>query len=338
MATLALALLIAPRPTGSQAGASCGLLNPCKGTHIHCQNKECACDPGYEGDECSNRVSCGPAPSPPHSTGCSGEKHYLDSCTASCTYGYTGGPTTHATFTCGADKRYSGSLTCTPVSCPTPTTPEHATASVDCDSMHYGQKKCTMTCEDCYSDGNHDHPKTPISEDIACQPDGKLNVSGAGLNLQCKPVSCGPVPPRPNHTHTDTSRWSGNKFCADPPLTAKCLAGWTGGKKKQQDYRCTKSRKYTGSLSCERVLCDEPVVRGANGAKNADTSRCIGKYFQDTCTVNCTPGYTAATPSQYSDGRPMHYTCIADGSLIGNAAPAKGIWSPDPGLQCEGTN
>ena len=76
-------------------------------THI------CSCDDGYTGPACGSKVSCGPSPSPAHSTGCSGDKVFGDKCTATCDDGWTAGSLS-AEFECknNGKSKYSGSLTC----------------------------------------------------------------------------------------------------------------------------------------------------------------------------------------------------------------------------------
>ena len=90
-------------PTGCdhkpcQNGGTC---TPNGGAHT------CACVDGYTGTECAGRVSCGPAPSPPKSSGCGGDEMLFgDKCTATCDHCYDG-ETKSLEFTCQADGEYN---------------------------------------------------------------------------------------------------------------------------------------------------------------------------------------------------------------------------------------
>jgi hypothetical protein len=75
----------------------------------------CTCAAGYQGQTCADKKSCTSPSLPPHSAwgsgGCS-NKHYHDTCTATCEDGWKGG-TISASFECEDDGHFSGSLDCT---------------------------------------------------------------------------------------------------------------------------------------------------------------------------------------------------------------------------------
>jgi hypothetical protein len=153
-------------PTSSSPYYSCSCSSGFKGTtcgecssNVGCNNHgscntatgRCSCT-GYTGTFCTVPVSCGNAPFPPHSSGCGGEKHYQDECTATCDNGWTGG-TAAATFTCGANGHYSGSLTCERVSCPQKDAPANSDwDGGSCKKDFEGT--CKATCKVGYTFGS----------------------------------------------------------------------------------------------------------------------------------------------------------------------------------------
>ena len=68
----------------------------------------CEANGQCSGSQTCQAVSCGPAPSPPHTTGCSGVLEFQDSCTATCENGWTAGSVKSSHYTCGGDGRISG--------------------------------------------------------------------------------------------------------------------------------------------------------------------------------------------------------------------------------------
>eukprot|EP01046_Picozoa_sp_COSAG06_P001187 COSAG06_NODE_36_length_30622_cov_18.404869_15_plen_576_part_00 len=241
----------------------------------------CSCSAGYTGAKCASPVSCGPAPSPPQSAGCSGEKHYQEQCTATCGTGWTGGSTS-ATFTCGADGHYSGSLTCERVSCgPAPSPPQ----STGCNGEKHYQEQCTATCGTGWTGGS------TTSTTFTCGANGHYT----GSSLTCERVSCGPAPSPPQSTGC-----SGQKLFQEH-CTATCEDGWTGGAADAHaTFTCEADRSYSGSLNCQKVSCGlAPTPPHSTG--------CSGqKLFQEHCTATCASGWTGGTKERT-------FTCEADG-------------------------
>ena len=267
---------------------------------------------GYTGDQsCSTPVSCGAAPSPPHTTGCSGSKIYQESCTATCDSGWTGGDK-HSMFTCGADGQYSGSsLTCEEISCGQAPSPPHSSG---CSGSKIYQESCTATCDSGWT------AATPLSADFGCKADKSYIGS-----LTCEKVRCGTSPSPPN------SHGCGAPFKFGGECTASCDSGWTGATKDATiscaaDARKT-TGKYSGSLNCEKVSCGAVL-------SPPHSTGCVSTELQygGTCEATCDAGYTA--------GKPPHakFTCNAhqrdasgvySGNLTCKAVPCPDVPVPD---------
>eukprot|EP01046_Picozoa_sp_COSAG06_P003970 COSAG06_NODE_160_length_21658_cov_6.433462_4_plen_216_part_00 len=80
-------------------------------------NGQCTCTgpaAGYQGPTCANPKPCTSPPLPAHSKwsgGACSNKHYHDTCTATCDPGWTGGTKTSESFKCEADG-FTGALEC----------------------------------------------------------------------------------------------------------------------------------------------------------------------------------------------------------------------------------
>ena len=137
------------------------------------------------------------APSPPHSTGCSGQKLYADHCTATCDDGWTAG-TKQSTFTCSGDGTYTGSLDCNPVPCSEFTAPKfaevvdntsHISALVVASSCTgvFGDE-CFARCQESFyaSDGTRSPTRYTCTTTTAVGPHGTWTNIG-GRPLFCEP-------------------------------------------------------------------------------------------------------------------------------------------------------
>ena len=125
-------------------------------------------------------VSCGLAPSPPHSTGsCIGPQTFGQTCKATCDSGYTGGSNGSAVFTCGADRQFTprSVLSCDAVSCGLAPSPPHSTGS--CIGPQTFGQNCTAACHSGYTGGSNS------SAVFTCGADGHFTGS-----LTCAPRPC----------------------------------------------------------------------------------------------------------------------------------------------------
>ena len=279
----------------SGTGSNCDV-DPCTGYdcgHGSCHdNKQCSCNSGWEGNRCGNRISCGPAPSPAHTTGCSGAKVFQDTCQATCDAGWTGG-TSQATFTCGANGKYTGSLTCQKISCGQAPSPPHSSG---CSGSKKFLETCNATCDDGWT------ASTPLSVEFGC----KADKSYSGSALTCKNVNCGPLKVPAHSTGCDGSV---RKF-HENPCAAKCESGYT----KVADHTTISCEadgqkptgKYDGSLTCEMVTC--PAAAPVDKANKCS----LTNFHGQGCTASCVNGYN---PSGDSD-----FTCGANGRS------SSGIW------------
>lgn len=276
----------------------------------------CEADGKFSGSLTCEPVSCGPAPSPADSTGCSGSKTYEESCTATCEPGYTGGQKTSATFTCGADGTYSGDpLTCKRVSCGKPPLPLHS-HSDDChSSMKYGDT-CTATCDVFY--GKY---KKTGTQKFTCGRNGEYSES-----LTCNLVTCGSKSPS---EHSDkcprgqTAPASGSG--ADPhTCSVHCAYGYADEKHTGPDashtnvsYTCTEDpttgdghwveSKSGSGLNCAAVTC--PELPPISGSHQDSSSLCTTGTYLETCKVKCELGYHNTTPTETSSNTAAVYTC-----------------------------
>lgn len=301
------------------------------------------------GTTCGLLVSCGPSPSPLHSTGgCGSPLSYGGHCDATCDRGYTAGAKS-ARISCkvrGQTGYYDGSLDCKPVSCGDAPQPAHADAaagSSHCKGMRFSQT-CKMVCDDCYRAGAREL-------DFTCQWDTHHSHSASDLN--CEAVSCGSVPPPDAHSSpSNRDGWEGEQRCSEPKKTfsAKCDAGWTGGVEHdapgitniQATVECLATGAYSLELDCKKVPCHEPAFAlpaGGVPARGCPADGCpsniiIGddngecgdakKDLEETCTVACRTGFTHAVPVEAT----KTFTCVADGDKSGDTAPRWGIWAP----------
>ena len=175
------------------SGPTCQL-DPCNNVNCHhgtCRITgsrpwyTCDCGVGYANPgPCNTKKSCPQFLSPQHSTSCGKAKLYLESCTAKCDAGYTGGTKKQAEFTCDEQKGemvYTGELSCDPVPCHTPSPglpvlapaggkPGRGCPAGKCDpgvpfnviipdvcstedEMHYGDSgTCSMSCASGFTD------------------------------------------------------------------------------------------------------------------------------------------------------------------------------------------
>ena len=329
---------------------------------------ECQADKSFSGSLTCQKVSCGPSPSPPHTTGCGDEKLFQEKCSATCDTGYTAGKKVQE-FECKADKTYSGSLECVPVSCGNAPVPGHVVApGSGCKNMVYPHT-CTMTCDDCYSGPA---AGTANSLEYACLPtdgDDKNGHFDPGTKeaLQCVAVSCGPSPTVPPHaTVVQTAPyqpWSGEKTCSEQPaneIRAVCDAGYTSGEFKEKGptnreatIRCQHDGQYSATLTCVDVPCHRPVLPPANqgnpgrGCPEGDPCRtnvvippeCDDrqKTFEQTCAIDCAVGFTRSFDGR-GQAAPANktYTCVAADKRTGNAASETGVWDPPAASADEG--
>ena len=240
----------------------------------------CGADGHFTGSLTCDAVSCGPAPSPPHSAGCSGPKTFDQTCIATCDSGYTGGPSTSSAFTCGADGHFTGSLTCDAVSCGAAPSPPHS-AGCSGGPKTFGQT-CIATCDSGYTGGYS------TSSAFTCGADGLF----MGSALTCGAVSCGEAPSPPH-----TSGCSGSKTFQQS-CTAACDSGWTGGTSSHQ-FACGADGQYSGSLTCEKVSCGP-------SPSPPHSSGCGASYdFGGKCPASCDSGWTGGT-------KDATISCVAD--------------------------
>ena len=338
--------------------------DPC-GSHGTCTatggSHSCACVSGYTGSTCEP-VSCGPAPSPPHSDGCSGtSKTFGASCMAKCGTGYAGG--SH-TFTCGANGRYSGLLTCTAVSCGPAPSPPHSSGCSGVYSYADEAPACTATCSAGWTAG-------PMSAAITCDSNGNYRGS-----LTCSIVQC-PEAPVPDHSNG----CQGKSLSYQGSCKTTCVPGYTGsdatetcqadgtysagsqcvaceagkyktsngasactecgintrnpsegsalasacalceahsdteGKRGQSACVCIVGyglNSWQAGAACEKAPCPDMsawpgLPDHAAGHLPGNTSPCQGRSYQDTCQVDCSTGYTLSVPSSSI----TTYTCSA---------------------------
>ena len=258
-------------------------------------------------------VSCGEAPSPPHTSGCSGSKTFQQSCTAACDSGWTGGTSSHQ-FACGADGQYSGSLTCEKVSCGPSPSPPHSSG---CGASYDFGGKCPASCDSGWTGGTKDAT-------ISCVADAEKTTGKYSGSLNCQKVSCGPSPSPPH------SKGCGTLYEFDGECTALCDTGYTDGTKSAKftcdvDGRNT-AGNYSGSLTCKAVPCHDVTVPAH---VNPPPPECKNMHYDvagltNKCTIQCAEGWTAGAKSE-------EFTCQAGGDIAGSLTCEKVQCGKPPG-------
>lgn len=310
----------------------------------------CACDSGWSGDACAQPTNCGPAPSPPHTTGCSGTKTFGQSCTATCTEaGWTKGDIS-ATYTCAASGSYMGSgPTCEKVTC---NAGQAAADASDCPAGTWDPTNPTVCNAHCL----HGYTQDGTSGSLTCGTGGKY--SGA---LVCTPVPCDPYgyPGYNGHPAEPTADdWDGYPLrwiskTEDRPKGEQphhsCVAGHFGTKctlvcdggydgSNASPFTCTlpgtaatpdgtKGRWTGGSLTCTGKLCTHrPAadvgyreISKANLVAQANVTR-----FPSTVQFDACPRATGSTMCRLNPNTDERDLCrgqYLDGDYVWECGP-----------------
>ena len=197
----------------------------------------CGADGKWSGGSLTcSAISCGDAPSPPHSTGCAGRsKTFNETCKATCDIGYAGGPDNRddTVFTCGANGRFTpagSSLQCKPRPC------YHANASLPHGTAGDCQKSALQNGYNCTPDCNTkapaDHYGYYLVGDRVCHLG---SLTDTAVCVRCDDKKCA-------HSGTCVSD-PGNTDLSERPRGYRCdcstADGWGGPECVSPENQCT---------------------------------------------------------------------------------------------------
>ncbi|CAH1272771.1 SELP [Branchiostoma lanceolatum] len=271
-------------------------------------DKPALCDP----------VTCSPPEDPPHGSHLCQGHVFSDRCDVSCDAGYV--PETYDTLGCSwtgnwtafpkgnttemetalsADAVVPQTLACVIADCGNISIPAHG--DVTCTGTTYGET-CHLTCQDGYERLKY--------ETFLCQVHrAKATWSG---EPECIPVSCGAPPGFPNTAIQCASGHTYGNTCG-----VTCADGYEGT--NHQNVTC----HSTGNWSLQAGAL-QPVVGGPDlfcqkkdcgNLSNPDNGvlTCSGTRYQDSCRLECEPGYKVADESGHLLHSLHNFRCNASG-------------------------